>query len=253
MTGSVVLALLPAVLAALVFFGFSFFRILTTVLASAFLTEIGARKIFGKKASLTDGSAAVTGLLLAFLLSPSTPSWRAALASALAIFFGKEIFGGLGQNPFNPALVGAAFLWVLFPAGGEFFLEPPQTLGVQALAVMAFAGGVFLLVKRIILWETPLLYIGSVLVFSWALRMDVGSTLVLPSVLFAGFFLVTDPVTTPLTRAGQKWFAVIAGFFAVASRTWTSGTEGVVYGTLLANALNPWLDRWCRPRPLALR
>lgn len=244
MMGMVLLALLPAVFTFFFFSGWNAVRITAIALVSCLLSQWGARKIFGKPASLYDGSAAVTAILLSLLLPPTLPSVAVALGSFSAIVVGKEIFGGLGQNPFNPALVGAAVLWASFPFAG---------METQARATALFLGGVLLIWKRLISWEVPLLYLGSLFAFSWVLRPSGGEIVFSGAALLAAFFLVTDPVTTPLTREGMRWFAFGAGLFSAFFREGTNSSEAVTYSILLMNSLNPWLDRNFRPRRAKLK
>lgn len=246
MMWTVALALLPALLASFILSRFPAFRITTVAVLSAVLAEMGMRKLFGRQANLYDGSAVVTALLLALLLPSSLPSWMVAAASFFAIAVGREIFGGLGQYPFHPALLGAAFILACFPSTENFFASSFEPTESAVYGLSIFAGGMILLLKRLISWESPLLYLGSLFVFSSALGAFGGEILLSGSVLLAAFFLVTDPVTTPLTRRGVRWFAVGAGVLTVAFREWLTSTEGVIYGVLLMNSLNPWFDRWFR-------
>jgi Na+-translocating ferredoxin:NAD+ oxidoreductase subunit D len=109
---TVVATLLPIVAASLWFFGISALLVVTAAVAGALATE----RLTGPRNSLRDGSAVITGILLGLILPPGFPLWMAFTGGAVAIGFGKLIFGGLGQNVFNPALVGRAFLQAAFPA-----------------------------------------------------------------------------------------------------------------------------------------
>ena len=109
---SVVASLVPVVVIAAYFFGPS----ALLVIAAATLGAVATERAFGPGGSLRDGSAAITGLLLGLTLPAGLPLWMALLGGAFAIGFGKLIFGGLGQNVFNPALLGRAFLQAAFPA-----------------------------------------------------------------------------------------------------------------------------------------
>ncbi len=121
----VVASLVPVVLSAAWFFGVSALLQIATAVAAALLTE----RSTGKGGAIADGSATITGLLLGLSLPAGFPLWMTALGAAFAIVFGKQVWGGLGQNVFNPALVGRAFLQGAFPvaittwpaAGGGFF------------------------------------------------------------------------------------------------------------------------------------
>lgn len=248
MMWTVVLALMPIVLAFVILFGFHAFRIFTVAVASALLMEMGMRKLFKKRASLHDGSALVTALLLALLLPSTLPSWTVAVGSAFAITVGKEIFGGLGQNPFNPTLVGMAFLHASFPWSGPFSTRSLQAVEIWICVLALFLGGLILLMKRLIYWEVPLLFGGIVIALSFLMKSGQGSTLFFIHLLLTSLFLVTDPVTTPLTRLGVRWFAVGAGLLTGVMRQGMSDTAAVTYGILLMNGLNPWLDRRFRPQ-----
>jgi electron transport complex protein RnfD len=109
---SVVASLIPVVAAAVYYFGPSAILVVTAATLGAVLTEWA----FGPRRSLTDGSGAVTGLLLGLILPAGVPLWIAFIGGAFGIGFGKLVFGGLGQNVFNPALLGRAFLQAAFPA-----------------------------------------------------------------------------------------------------------------------------------------
>lgn len=110
----VVMALTPALLAAIFFFGLDALRLVGVCVATCLVTEWGCRKLMKRPSSLSDWSAVVTGLLLAFNLPPGLPTWMAVAGSIFAIAIAKQIFGGLGYNPFNPALAARAFMLISF-------------------------------------------------------------------------------------------------------------------------------------------
>jgi electron transport complex protein RnfD len=112
---SVVLALSPALLGAVYFFGIRALWLVLVGVISAVLTEAICQKIRGRPITVWDGSAVVTGMLLVYCLPPGVPFWMPAVGSAFAIAVGKQVFGGLGHNPFNPALLGRAFLLASWP------------------------------------------------------------------------------------------------------------------------------------------
>ncbi|MCK5685667.1 RnfABCDGE type electron transport complex subunit D [bacterium] len=112
----VILALLPAGFVGIYFFGFKALAVILTCIISALVAEYVAGKVLKIEFCLLDGSACLTGLLLAFCLPPATPLWIAAIGSIVAIIIGKSVFGGLGKNVFNPALIGRAFLLASWPA-----------------------------------------------------------------------------------------------------------------------------------------
>ncbi|HEY8392127.1 MAG TPA: RnfABCDGE type electron transport complex subunit D [Capillibacterium sp.] len=146
----VVLALVPASIAAVYFFGWPTLKLLFASMGAAVLTEALCELFMKRPLTITDGSAVVTGLLLALTLPPTVPVWLPAVGAAFAIIFGKQVYGGLGYNPFNPALIGRAFLlaswpslmmnWV-WPEGSLGWAESATTLsGATAAATGATAG-----------------------------------------------------------------------------------------------------------------
>lgn len=240
---TVVLALLPLIISSLFFFGLPFFRTVTVALASALLSEMALRKIFQRRVSLYDGSAVITALLYALLLPPGVPSWMVALGAVFAVVVGKEIFGGLGQNPFNPALLGVAFLSASFPFIHDLFLLPLGEGMVRTNALLIFLGGLLLLIARVIHWETPLFYLGALCLTALVKGGGVGPYLFSGPILLGAFFLLTDPVTGPWMRPAERWYAMAAGFLTLLMARSLSAAEAVTWSILLMNALNPWLDR----------
>jgi Na+-translocating ferredoxin:NAD+ oxidoreductase subunit D len=197
---SVVGALAPATFMAIYYFGMPAVVMITACIAAALVTEIIMNRMKGESLTINDGSAAITGLLLALTLPPSLPVSAGVLGSIFAIAIGKQVFGGLGYNIFNPALLGRAFLQASFPVAmttwsfpntakyaavdavtaatplGQFKFEKIVTdyadlffgnisgsLGeTSALAVLI--GGIFLLVMKYADWRIPLSYMGTVFI-----------------------------------------------------------------------------------------
>ena len=110
----VIIALVPALVASVIFFGLDALRLVTVCVVTCVAAEAGCRRLMGRDLGISDLSAVITGLLLAFNLPPSLPSWMAVTGSLVAIVIAKQVFGGIGYNPFNPALVGRAFLLISF-------------------------------------------------------------------------------------------------------------------------------------------
>jgi len=121
----VVIALLPALAAALWFFRLDALRLTAVCVATCLLVEWLCRKTMKRESSLSDFSAVVTGLLLAFNLPPGLPSWMAAAGSVFAIAVAKQVYGGLGYNPFNPALAGRAFMLISFTGAMTTWNQSP--------------------------------------------------------------------------------------------------------------------------------
>lgn len=130
----VLLALTPALLAACWFFGLEALRLTATCVAACLLTEWFCRKAMRRANTLSDLSATVTGVLLAFNLPPTLPTWMAVAGSAFSIGIAKQVFGGIGYNPFNPALAGRAFMLISFTGAMTTWSASPW---VQKAAVDA--------------------------------------------------------------------------------------------------------------------
>jgi electron transport complex protein RnfD len=274
----VVIALIPALLASLYFFRLQALGLVVVTVGACVLTEWAFQKLRGKPITLYDGSAIVTGLLLAFNLPPTLPWWMAAVGGVVAMGLGKHVFGGLGHNPFNPALIGRAFLLASFPAAMIRWTSPIDGLSTvtplvqlkmgritatywdlfigniggcigETSALAILIGALYLLYKRYIDWRIPVSYLGTVAVIAIALGQDPIFHWLAGGLMLGAFFMATDMVTTPITRKGKWLFGIGAGIIVMVIRQWGSYPEGVTYSILLMNAFTPLLDRITRPRP----
>ena len=281
----VILALLPAAVAGVVLFGLQALWIMLTCViccvASEFLFNLCARR----KQSVGDLSAVVTGLLLALNLSTKVPLWQCAVGSVFAIVLVKCAFGGMGHNFANPAITARVFMLMAFTstvAGGAIpaavdavsSATPLDLIGVEGAGLptigqmfLGLRGGAigetcilallvgfaYLLLRRVIHWQTPVIFIGTVFVcyliatgsFSTALYEVLAGGLVLGAV-----FMATDYTTTPITAEGRMLFALGCGLITFVIRRFCVLPEGVSYSILCMNILAPWLERWTRRQPL---
>ncbi len=300
----VVFALVPVVAAATWFFGLAAILVVLATCAGA----LGAERLLvpgrGAAGSLRDGSALTTGLLLALTLPPSIPLWMAALGGAVGIGLGKLIWGGLGQNLFNPALVGRAFLQAAFPGALTTWTAPGRGLwnladGTLALpfaragvditttatplglakfdgrvtdpgalllgntagslgetaAVVLIVCGLYLGLRRVFDWRLAVSTLATVAVASQALHLlrpddYPGAAFMLLSggLLFGAVFMVTDPVTSPITPRGAWIFGCGVGLLVVLIRLFGGLPEGVMYAILLMNGVTPLINRYTQPR-----
>lgn len=198
----VCVALIPAVIASVIFFSWKAITLMLACMSSCVLAEAFFQRLRNKKVSIDDGSALLTGLLLAMVVPPGLPVWMAILASIFAIGIGKEIFGGLGNNIFNPALLGRAFLSAAFPTDMTVYSAPFSKFMISGVAnidaltcatplgLMKFEaihtdiwrlfigniagslgetsalalliGGIYILIKKYADWRIPVSFIGSV-------------------------------------------------------------------------------------------
>lgn len=225
--------------------------------------------------SLKDGSALLTGWLLALALPASAGPALAALAGALAIALGKAPFGGLGRNPFNPAMVGYASLLMFFPLASVDGLSGATPLAAfasregltvsewvetqsgpwgtgpgLALSLACLAGGAGLLLRRAIPWHAPAGFLlgllgASVLTYGGGGSSSAGHPLFhlfSGSALFAAFFIITDPVSGAHTPPGRLAMGALAGALTVLFRSQGPFPDGVAFAVLLANGVGPALD-----------
>ncbi|NMX21713.1 electron transporter RnfD [ANME-1 cluster archaeon GoMg4] len=275
---SVIIALIPTTACGIYFFGVHVLYAIITCILSALFTEYVALRLMGRK-FVMDGSAVITGLLLALCLPPGIPLWMAAIGAAFAIAFAKCAFGGLGHNIFNPALIGRAFLTASWPVAMTTWTKPltydaittATPLGLwkmqniatpyinlalgnvsgsigETSAIALLIGGIFLIAKRYVDWRTPVSYIGTVAVLAFALGQDPLFHILAGSLFLGAFFMATDYVTTPLTSKGRVIFGVGAGIIVVLIRLIGGYPEGVCFSILLMNAFTPLIDRHVRPR-----
>ena len=313
---SVVLALTPAVAVSLCFFGLDALRVYVLCIAAAVATEALCLKMRGKPlAYALDGSAFVTGLLLAMVLPPNAASYAAVVGGAFAIAIAKHCFGGLGNNIWNPALAARIFLQFAYPREVSMarwvvpsrllwapssegwttaYQQAARTVGAHGADVVTMAtplakegavaplghldllfgnavagcigetckialiiGGIYLIVRNIVDWRVPLLYIATVFILTWLLPAGKNAQVwdrdpfyhVLSGGLILGaFFMATDMVTTPVTPRGRAIFAVGCGIMVALIRRWGGYPEGVCYSIIFMNTFTPLIDRWVRPR-----
>ncbi|MDX9872685.1 MAG: RnfABCDGE type electron transport complex subunit D [Clostridia bacterium] len=281
----VLIALIPALIASVYFFGLPAITVIVTCVAAAVLSEMAAQKIMKKEVSVHDLSAVITGLLLAFTLPPSLPVWIAAIGAIVAIIIGKQLFGGLGNNIFNPALVGRAFLLASWPvamttwtapldavatatpmgmlkeAAGQlptlaqlFFGSVGGSLG-ETSALALLIGGLYLMYRGHIDWRIPITYMGTVFVLTGVVGAMSGYGLWYPfyhlfggGLLLGAFFMATDWVSSPITKRGRIIFGVGLGLLTVIIRLKGGYPEGVCYSILLMNMVTPLIDRYSKGR-----
>jgi electron transport complex protein RnfD len=280
----VIVSLVPAGLAGIYFFGFRALVVIVACILSAALTEAVVCRIRKKSSTLADGSAVVTGLLLAYCLPPSSPIWLCVIGAMCSILLGKELFGGLGYNPFNPALVGRAFLLAAWPTQMTTWMMPrtewlgrldaitgatPLTalklygkttplsdlflgrvggsLG-ETSALALLIGAAYLLGRGVIGWRIPTSFVLTVFFLSGLLGRDPLFAILSGGVILGAFFMATDYVTSPLTPRGKLIFGVGCGAITVLIRNYGGYPEGVCYAILLMNCTTFLIERYTQPK-----
>ncbi|MFH0846625.1 MAG: RnfABCDGE type electron transport complex subunit D [Chloroflexota bacterium] len=282
------LVLLLPVGAATYFFGLRALFIVLTSVVFSLLTEWGCKKIRGKP-FVMDGSAIITGMLLALTLPAAINLWMVALGAVFAIGIVKEAFGGLGYNIFNPALAARALLAASFPKAMTTWLMPFSVDAVstatplsnnfawssrlaarlalyqdmffgnragsmgETSVVILIVGGILLIALQLIDWEVPLIFVGTTVAVGALFGEDPVLQLLSGGLLLCAIFMATDPVTTPVTRRGRMIFALGCGLTTAVIRRFGGLPEGAGYSILFMNSLAPIIDRLVRVRPLGFR
>jgi Na+-translocating ferredoxin:NAD+ oxidoreductase subunit D len=273
--------------AAIYYFGLHALLIIGTSIATAILVEYSVKRLRNVEFTM-DGSAIVTGLVMALTLPPTIPWWMAIIGAAFAMGIGREAFGGLGHNIFNPALAGRAFLTACFSSEMSTWVSPMHfsidavttatplnesftwhadklslykdlflgntggSLG-ETSALLILIGGTILLLLGIIKWTIPVSYIGSVALLSLCMGEDVLLQVLTGGLMLGAFFMATDYVTSPITNKGRIIFGVGAGILTILIRQFGGMPEGVCFSILFMNALTPIIDRYIKPRPYGAR
>ena len=294
----VIIALCPALIMSVIRFGFRALISVLVSVVSAMFFEWLYRKLMHKTQTLGDLSAAVTGVLLAFVCPVTLPYWMLIVGNFFAIFLVKQLYGGLGKNFLNPALAGRAALvacytsqmtsWIdpasgkapLFGGadvvtaatplammrGGEFAEVTAQyslsdmfigniggSLG-EISAMMLLIGGLYLIFRKVISWQTPVAFIATVAVISLiSAPAGISGVEYMAYNVFGGglmlgaIFMATDYATSPVTKLGQAIFGIGCGLITVFIRRFGSYPEGVCYSIMIMNCTTWLLDKYVRP------
>ncbi len=275
----VIIALCPAAIAGVIIFGWRALLVLAITVGSCVGFEALFNLIVKKEQTLGDFSAIVTGLLLGMNLPASIPLWQCVVGALFAMVVVKGLFGGLGNNPVNPAITARVFMLVAFgsmtkaafpkivdavSSATPLSLAAGETapslldlfLGVQGGAIgetcaaALLAGGIYLLVRRVITWQIPVAFIGTVFVCSLFMeRFDFLAALaaILSGGLMIGaIFMATDYVTSPVTPWGKIIFGVGAGLITFLIRYFGTYPEGVSFAILFMNILTPYINSWTK-------
>lgn len=280
----VLIALLPATACGIYFFGLNAALVVLVGIAAAVGTEALLQLMMKRKVMIADGSAAVTGLLLALNLPPSVPFWIPMIGSAFAIAIVKMCFGGLGHNFLNPALAARAFLVVSWPTLMTSFTMPADVVSSatpltalklggaplspyldmlignvggcigETSAIALIIGGIYLIARRVIDWRIPGVFIATVAAFTWIagpnglFTGDVLYHILAGGLMLGAFYMATDYVTSPISNSGKIVFALGCGVLTSVIRLWGGYPEGVSYAILLMNVVVPLLDRAFKPK-----
>ncbi|MFA4988834.1 MAG: RnfABCDGE type electron transport complex subunit D [Candidatus Omnitrophota bacterium] len=283
---TVVVSLIPAGIAGVIIFGWDALWITLAAVGAAVSTELIFELAAGKKITVLDGSAVITGILLAFNLPAGVPLWLPVIGAVVSMVVGKLLFGGLGQNIFNPALVGRVFLMASWPKYMTTFTRPFCDTVASATPLAALKegkvlehipywdlfignhggcigevcilalliGAAILFIKGYISWQIPVTYIVTTGLFMYVFggngffKGDWLFHILSGGLILGAFFMATDYVATPLTAKGQIIFGVGCGVLTAVIRIWGGYPEGVSYAILMMNAATPFIDRYTKNR-----
>lgn len=270
--GIVLLSLVPSIIASEIIFGMRALFVIFISVASCVLWEYLARIVLKKARTIDDLSAVVTGVILAMNLPVTIPYWMIIIGSFVAIVIVKQLFGGLGQNFANPAIVARIVLFVSFASEMTTWVKPfyykngvdmvtsatPLVSGNakyidlflgktggslgETCALALIIGGVFLMVTRVISPSTPVAFIGTVAAMTWIFGGDPLYQVLSGGLLLGAFFMATDYATTPITQRGKIIFGIGCGLITFVIRQWGGMPEGVSFSILLMNIITPYID-----------
>ena len=279
----VLIAMIPAAAFGVYQFGLNSLLVIILTMAACVLSEYIYEKAMKRPITIADGSALVTGMILALNMPPEIPVWIPMLGGVFAIIVVKQLYGGLGQNFMNPALAARCFLLLSFSglmnnftASGIGFdsvsgatplamIRSGESVDLAALVIgripgtigevsviALLIGAVYMLVKKVISPRIPLIYIGTVAVFlflfggfdPYYVLCEVCSG----GLIFGAFFMATDYVTSPITPKGQVVFGILLGLLTGIFRLWGASPEGVSYAIILSNLCVPMIERVTLPK-----
>ena len=282
----VLIALVPSAIAAVYVFGTRALLLLTVTMAAAAVAQWLCLMV--RKGGEFDGSALVTGALLALSLPVGTPLWAAAAAAVFAIAVVKEAFGGIGHNLFNPAMAARGLLLVAFPTLLSGYARPdavssatplsgigtpggpaewlPMLVGTEngsmgeTSVLLLLVGGVYLYLRGAIRLRVPMTCLGVFAAVTWVFGGDYGlftgnvvAGLLSGGLMLGAFYMVTDFTTKPTTFLGELLFAGGVGALTAVLRIWGPYPEGVCFAILLMNLTVPLLEYLTRPRVYGLK
>lgn len=272
----VIIALIPALVAGTIVFGLRALLVTAVCVAVSVAAEFLFEKGCKKPVTVGDLSAVVTGLLLAYNLPVGIPLWQAAFGAIVAIVVVKQLFGGIGQNFANPAITARIVLLLAFSGSMTTWVIPDGVSSATPLALIAagntaelpglwdmflglrggcigetsalalLLGGAYLLIRRVISWHTPLVFIATVFGMTAAFGAMPLYQLLSGGLLLGAFFMATDYSTTPSTAWGKVIFGLGCGILTAVIRVFGNYPEGVSFSILLMNILTPHISKLTR-------
>ncbi len=281
----VIIALIPALIASVIIFGWRSLLITSVCVSACLLSEFLFQKVCKRESTLYDLSAVVTGIILAFNLPVTIPVWQAVIGSVTAIIVVKQLFGGIGRNFANPAATSRIIMLIAFSDTMTAWYFPQNSVDAlsgatplvadlqntasisyltlllgnhggclgETCAIALILGGIYLLVRKVISWHIPAAFIGTVAIMSFLCGKDILLQILSGGLLLGAFFMATDYSTSPSTKSGKIIFGIGCGLVTVLIRFWGNLPEGVSYSILLMNILTPYISKLTRNKPLTGR
>ncbi len=273
----VIIAMVPAIVASVYFFKFRALFVIATAVVFAVLSEFICQRVMKRDVTISDLSAVVTGILLAFNVPVGIALWKVAFGSIFAIVIVKQLFGGIGSNFMNPALAARAVMMASWPTDMTTFVKPftdatsqatplsggpnielmkmfigemPGVLG-EVSKVALLIGALYLLIRKVITWEIPVVYMASTAVFLVVLGIPVDK---IPTQLFAGglilgaFYMAPDYASSPVSFKARIIYAIGCGLLTAVIRVHGGYPEGVSYSILLMNVATPLIEKLVKPK-----
>lgn len=280
---AVIFALLPAMVASGIIFGGRAILVIGTSVVTSVMWEYLSRIFMKRKQTISDMSAVLTGILLAFNLPVTIPLWMVAIGSFVAIVIVKQMFGGLGHNFANPAIVARIVLMVSFASEMTHWVKPfyyKETVDMvssatplvsnsesykslflgtvggclgETSALALLIGGLFLVIIKVISPAAPLTFIATVGALSWIAGGDPIYQMLSGGLILGAVFMATDYVTTPITTKGKLIFGFGCGLITFAIRQWGNMPEGVSFSILLMNIVTPYIDMFTKTKPVGAK
>ena len=283
----VLIALVPAAIMSVVYFGWRSAMLIGLCTGTCVLTEYVCRRIMKRRQTISDFSAAVTGVLLAFNLPPTLNPVFAVLGSMFAIAVVKQMFGGIGMNFVNPALAARIFLLISFPSHMSkwslpfFYLSDNATTDVvstatplaqiasdnmttpmidlfiglhggclgETCALALLLGGMYLLLRKVITPHIPIAFIGTVAVIALIAGQNPITHVLSGGVMLGAIFMATDYTTCPVNKTGRVIYGIGCGIITMTIRLFGSLPEGVSYSIVLMNILTPHIEALTQSSP----
>ncbi len=274
----VVIALVPACVASVVYFGWRALMLLGVCVLTCVFSEYICRIVMKREQTIGDLSAVVTGVLLALNLPANLNPLMAVFGCVAAIVVVKQMFGGIGMNFVNPALAARIILTVSFPTAMTNWI-PTSMQGVDAVssatplasesgaysymelflgnhggsmgetcALAILLGGIYLIARKVIVPTIPVVYIGTSALMALLLGLDPLEQILSGGIMLGAVFMATDYTTSPVTKWGKVVYAIGCGVLTMLIRTFANLPEGVSFSILIMNILTPLIESATAPR-----